>query len=313
MQILGLSAATIAAHAVLLLMPHTATAQQRPPIGIVPTRDALIKGQVQVSGEQAALISNVSVTVYDHPAPVALGRGGQLLACSTSEFHLLRSGPGEALVFGLDRGALELRSGTRTGDMLITPDLRLTPATPGAYDLRLRVTREGDTCVENDGPRAPVLNVTDAFSTDSYKILPGQHMLFVKGDLHRVVDHERSPCGCPANTVEPHEPGKPLTAAEAHPFPEAQSVGLAPVQQPANAAPAGVASSQVTTTFSYGEGATPPRDLAPAAGTQGASGSTGIPGATGTTASGGTRAQQPAGGFFHSIGHFFHKLFHPGP
>lgn len=295
MRIFALTAMAVLAG---IVAAQASSAQQRPPMGTLPTADARVNGQVEVSGNQAALISNVSVTVYDEAAPVTLGRGGELLVCSTSEFHLLRSSPGESLVFGLDRGALELRSGTETGDLVLTPDLKFTPVTKGRYDLRLRVTREGDTCVENDGANAPVLNATDAFSAESYRILPGQHLLFVKGDLHSVVDHERSPCGCPASTRQmvAHKPGEPVTAAEAHPFPEAQSQGLAPSAGGANAMPVGTAGSQVTTTFSYGDGAKPPPGM-PALGQAG--GPPVLP-----------PPEEPHG-FFHAIGHFFHKLFHP--
>jgi hypothetical protein len=270
-------------------------------MGTLPTADALVNGQVEVTGSQASLISNVSVTVYDHSAPVTLGRGGELLVCSTSEFHLLRSGAGESLVFGLDRGALELRSATQAGDLVITPDLKFTPVTKGQYDLRLRVTREGDTCVENDGANAPVLNATDAFSTESYRVLPGQHLLFVKGDLHSVVDHERSACGCPASTrpLVAQKPGEPLSASQAHPFPEAQSEGLAPTALPGNAAPAGTSGSQVTTTFSYGDGHDGPVGV-PATAAPAAAGPLPVP-----------ESREEPHGFFHAIGHFFHKLFHP--
>ena len=264
------------------------------PLGTVSTTDARVSGQVEVRGGQAQLLSNVSVTAYDRTAPVTLGRGGAVEVCSTSEFHLLRAGAGGSLLFGLDRGALELRSPTQTGDIIITPDLKLTPVTHGTYDLRLRVTREGDTCVENAGANSPVLNVTDAFTSASYRILPGQHLMFVKGDLHRVVDGERSPCGCPPTTTM--VAGAPGTAAAAHPFPQAESEGLAPTATPSNAAPPGEAISQATASFSYGEGAAPPP---------------GTPASTATPAAVAPSSPAPVEkpGFFHAIGRFFKRIF----
>lgn len=280
------------------------------PMGTVATREARVAGGLEVHGDQAQLLTNASITAYDHTAPISLTRGGQVLVCSTSEFHLLRSGAGGALIFGLNRGALEIRSGSLPRDVVLTPDLKLAPITPGPLDLSLRVTPEGDTCVDNAGPRSPVLLVTDPFSSSTYRILPSQHLLFVKGDLHRVVDHERSSCGCPAVAVPQviaGKPGQPLTptqAAAAHPFPEAQSAGLAPIAPPANAAPAGVASSQVTTSFSYADGqGTPP----PVSGTSAAGGTTP---ASAQTASSGPIAPHP-GGFGSALRRFFHRLFHP--
>lgn len=292
------------AAAVLLSMRLAPQAQSPSPqgvssaeMGVVATRDVRLTGGMDVDGPVAKLMNNVGVTAQDRDVPIALSRGGHVLVCTTSEFHLLRSGRNGALIFGLDRGAVEIGSESHAQDAVLTPDLKFVPVTSGPLDLRVRVTREGDTCVDNAGANAPVLNATDPFSSASYRVLPGQHLLFIKGDLHQVVDHERSPCGCPSSTLlqMAGRNGKPLTPAQAaataaHPFPQAQSEGLAPAAEASNAAPAGTASSQVTTSFNYGEGIGRPPSVAD------------------------TPPEKPAatdrkGGFFHAIGHFFHRLF----
>ena len=292
----------------LVLVPGWAIAQQpspppqgNQPMASVATGEARLTGGLEVGGGVARLVTNASVTAFDHAAPIALSRGGHVLVCSTSEFHLLRSGANGALTFGLDRGAIEIYSQSEPQDVVRTPDLKFTLLTQGPLDLRLRVTREGDTCVDNAGPQAPVLNATDAFSSASYRVLPGQHLLFVDGDLHKVVDREQSPCGCP--TAFPPmiagSAGQPAAAAAAaHPFPQAQSEGLAPPPPPSNEAPVGTASSQVSSTFSYdnGKGTPPPGTAEPAA-------------------TAGTTTPPPApekGGFFHAIGRFLKKIFGAG-
>lgn len=282
--------------------------QHGEPIGTVPTRDARVTGGLEVQGGSARLLTNVGVTAYDHNASVTLNRGGGVLVCSTSEFHLLRSGANGSLIFGLDRGAVEIRTDSRAQDAVLTPDLKFVPVTKGSLDLKVRVTREGDTCVENSGAGAPVLNVTDPFSSANYRVLPGQHLLFVAGDLHKVVDHERNPCGCPS-TVAPKivagKPGQPASAtqaAAAHPFPEAQSEGLAPTAEPTNAAPPGTPSSQVSTTFSYGENEGRPPSVGD---TPTAAAAT--PASTSTATQAGNAKEH--GGFFHALGHFFQRIF----
>ena len=294
----------------VLLSLASCKAQGQESMGVVATRDARVTGGLEVHGERAELVRNVSVTALDRTAPITLSRGGTVLVCSTSEFHLLRSGGAGALVFGLNRGALEIESEGHTGDVVLTPDLKLAPITPGPLQLALRVTPEGDTCVDNAGLKAPVLLVSDAFSASSYRVLPGQHVLFVKGDLHQVVDHERALCGCPsavAPQIASLRPGQTMTAAQAaavHPFPEAQSAGLAPVSSPANQAPVGTASSQVTTSFSYADGEGKPPAQAPGA-------------AVSTGRGLGPKAAQAAppaaeySGFGNALRRFFHKLFHP--
>jgi hypothetical protein len=265
-------------------------------MGTVATRDALVTGGLQVQGDRARLMTNASVTAYDHTAAIALERGGEVLVCATSEFHLLHSGSGKALLFGLDRGALELHSVSDAQDVILTPDIRFTIEAQGSFDLRMRVTRNGDTCVENAGKKAPVLMLNDAFSRASYRLIPGQHVLFEKGNLREVVDDERSPCGCPG-AGGPVKLAANASASEkasaANPFPAAVSEGLATPEVVNNDAPVGEKQTQISTTFSYGPGQGPPPSTieAPAAG-----GTVGVQKKT----------------FGYKFKHFFYKLFHPG-
>lgn len=204
------------------------------PMGSISTVEARVSGGVEVEGARARLLKNVSVTAMDRTAWVDLNRGGGVAVCSSSEFHLLRSGTSDSLMFSLDRGAVEIRSFTRPDDAVVTPDLRFTMLTTGPMDLRLRVTREGDTCVENRGDRAPVINVVESFGKGSYHVMPGQHVMFEHGNLREVVDHEGSACGCPeetptmvaANTMNATAAVSAVQAAAQNPFPVAQSVGL---------------------------------------------------------------------------------------
>lgn len=271
-------------------------------MGTVATKDALVTGGLEVKGDRARLMSNTSVTAYGRTAPIVLDRGGQVLVCATSQFHLLHSGVGNSLLFGLDRGALELHTATFPQDVILTPDIRFTIEQAGSYDLRLRVTRNGDTCVENAGKKAPVLVLNDAFSRASYRLMPGQHVLFERGSLREVVDHERSACGCPGAETAVQLAANASAAEKAsaaNPFPAAASEGLAATQPADNDAPAGEKQTQISTTFAYGagQGAPPSTVEAPAAGAADA-----------------VTAPVPARkrGFGYKFKHFFYKLFHPG-
>ena len=96
----------------------------------------------------------------------------------------------------------------------MTPDLRFTVRNAGPLDLRLRVARNGDTCVENRGPGAPTLAVSDPFGESMYEVAPDQHVLFEHGSLHEVVDNETTPCGCPGR--ERHVPGRRAARSAQH-------------------------------------------------------------------------------------------------
>jgi hypothetical protein len=329
----------------LALLSSIAAAQQPAPTGIpgelarrggasmgtVPTHDALVTGGLEVHGDTARLLTNASVTAYDHSAAISLARGGEVLVCATSQFHLLHSGTENSLLFGLDRGAIEIHSPAQPQDVILTPDIRFTienPETaehPSRYDLRLRVTPNGDTCVDNAGASAPVLTLSDPYSSTQYRLIPGQHVLFEHGSLHEVVDNERSPCGCPsapapaqqlATPRTPSEPATPATAAAEHPFPAAASQGLAPTPAPAHEPPpAGQQQTQVSTVFTYDAAhpnTPPPSTLPPPKPAPAQSSSAGSPTGTGANTTAAPPPTPPgAHDIFHAIGHLFHKIFHP--
>jgi hypothetical protein len=245
-------------------------------IGYVSTHDAEITGASDVLDGQAVLTGSVSITARDHTAPITLGRGGTARVCQTSVLHVTESREvtvAAPLLFSLDRGAIEILTNGMPSDAIMTPDLRFTVRNSGPLDLRMRVARNGDTCVDNRGSSAPTLAVSDPFGESMYELHAGQHVLFEHGSLHEVVDRETSPCGCPdsrgmsvADALLAAGPGAnsgPKTAtpvpasappvpapAEPHPFPTAISEGLAPVEEVPPAQP-GERHVQMTDTLSY--------------------------------------------------------------
>jgi hypothetical protein len=283
----------------IVMLAGVASAQQPAPalMGTVAAEDALVSGGLEVQGGRTRLLTNASVTAYTHTAEVALDRGGSVMVCATSQFHLLHSGRDKALLFGLDRGAMEIHSASQAQDTILTPDIRFTVEAPGTFDFRMRVTREGDTCVDNAGAGAPVLVLNDAFSSASYRLMPGQHVLFEHGNLREVVDKERSPCGCPA--AEPVAVAG--TAAAAHPFPEAVSAGLAAPAVVNNVAPAGETHAQITSVISNTSDVGAPVVAPPVASPQAAVSSTEPP-------------KTPPGvhDIASAIGRLFHRLFRGG-
>jgi hypothetical protein len=279
---------TLATPFVLSALGAPLYAQQQQ-LGSVAEQDAVVSGTASspnVASGRVLLVGNGTVTAKDHTAEVKLARGGAVEVCSTSGVHLTAgTASGIAttspLMLSLDRGAMEIRMEAGPSDIVMTPDLRMAVKKDGRLDLRVRVTPNGDTCVENRAPQAAIktaamgsdpadpgpsgltVDVASLFGEDSYDVRPGQHVMFEHGDLHQVVDNESSPCGCP--TAPPPEEvagggefGLGGDAAKQHPFPAAISEGLAP-PPPVPPAPAGVVHAQVSTTLSYsGDGAAAP-------------------------------------------------------
>ncbi len=306
---------------VFLFAVFCGVAQAQQPIGNVAVQDAVVAGDLTVNNGHAILVANTTVTAKDHTADVTLNRGGSIHVCATSGLHITsgKSTAGPApLMLSLDRGAIEVQMAATTSDVILTPDLRFGIGSDGPLDLRLRVTSNGDTCVENRGANAPTLTAADQFGESSYNLRPGQHVLFEHGSLKEVVDNESSPCGCPPAPATPGisladaalAAGSPKQAAEAqHPFPAAISNGLAPAASVPQT-PVGVVHAQVATTLSYdanGNAASPPPSE-PAA--------TNAPATVSASPSATTAPQPPAPQHHSDVGHwigrFFKRLFGRG-
>ena len=323
----------------LFLCLSVTHAQQ--PIGTVGVQDATVAGALEVTNGRAVLVGNTTVTAREHAAEISLSRGGTVRVCSTSGLHVTagKGGATAPLMLALDRGAIEVTMPATTSDVVMTPDLRFTMRSAGPLDLHLRVARNGDTCVENRGDRAPLLGVADQFGEATYELRPGQHVLFEHGSLTEVVDHESSACGCPPEPMisvadagvtggTPAAPGSAVAAKaaeEQHPFPAAVSAGLTPASSVPQA-PAGVVHAQVSTTLSYGAGEGSSTNTSPA-GDSGTGSSAKPPAAapatppatatpdsaqTAGTAQAPPPPAPPAPNIFHSIGHFFKHLFGKG-
>jgi hypothetical protein len=218
-------------------------------------------------------------------------------------------------MLALDRGAIEVQMPATTRDVVTTPDLRFTMRGDGPLDLQVRVTRNGDTCVENRGTTAPMLNVADQFGEATYELKAGQHVLFEHGSLKEVVDHEGSSCGCPpeqtmsvadALVSSPGGAAAEKTAAEQHPFPAAVSAGLAPAAVPQ--ASAGTVHTQVTAALNSGEGG----DTLAATKTSANAAADAKSTAANTTSQTTPVPAKPSKNPFRAVGRFFKHIFGGG-
>jgi hypothetical protein len=310
-------------------MCSAARAQQL--IGYVSTHDAEVTGASDVVDGHAVLAGSVSVTAKDHTAPITLGRGGTVRVCQTSVVRLTESRAAELdapLLFSLDRGAIEVQMNATPADAVMTPDLRFAVHSGGPLDLRLRVARNGDTCVENRGAGAPTLAVSDAFGEQTYEVQPNQRVLFEHGSLREVVDHESSPCGCPdtegmsiadALLAPAALPGAKPTpeaakAAAEHPFPAAVSEGLAPAPEVPQAT-AGDEHVQVSDALTYTAPGAAQGDGAQASGVQGGDAAVAqAGGGVGAAVAGPAPAAPapPVHDLVHIVGRFFRRIFGHG-
>ena len=277
-------------------------------IGRIDDRSAAqevkVAGAITVQGTTMLLGNGSTVTAGQHTLAIHLTRGGDLDLCATTSVHLSQqkaaTDPNSPLMMALDHGALEAHYTLgKDSDVVLTPDLRILLSGPGNADVRIRVNKRGDTCVENRGTNAPYLTVSEQMGDGVYRVQPNQHVLFEHGSLQAVVDNEQEPCGCPAtpiisiasagSTDSSHvaKPGQTVaanasseennslttpTTPDDTAFPIAESEGLAPPPGPPTkpVVPPGQVHAEVTTTLAYSgpdnrvSSPTTDRDSAPA-------------------------------------------------
>lgn len=303
----------------LLVFPRVVA--QQTPIAYVSTSGVTVSGSLSVENGRASIGNNGTIAAGDSTAMVKLARGGDMEVCASTKVHLSRdtsvTGTDDsALMIALDRGALEASYVPgKYSDVLLTPDLRILISGPGTADLKVRVNDKGNTCVDNHGADAPYVTVTSQFEGGVYRVQPNQRVMFEHGSLEQVVDNEAESCGCPA--AAPVEVASAASAAAAtkaeaaNPFPLAQSEGLkpAPAEPVKPVVPVGVAHAEVQAPITYDSAKTPDPAVKGAAGP--------APVATESkSVDAEIAAVQPVqaptrkhGGFFHSFGHFFAKMF----
>jgi hypothetical protein len=302
---------------------------QQAPIAYVPAAGVTVSGSLSVADGKVSIGNNGTIKAGESTAMVKLARGGDLRVCASTEVHLSRDtsvqGADSALMIAMDRGALE--SSYVPGiysDVLLTPDLRILISGPGTADLKIRVNKQGDTCVDNHGANAPYVTVTSQFEGGVYRVQPNQRVMFEHGSLQQVVDNEAESCGCPAaapvavaSSGAKPQPGK--TAAEAaNPFPLARSEGLAgPEPEPTEpVVPVGVAHAEVAAPIAYSAAVTPNPEAPGAAGkAPEALSDARVPTKVQTESQtldaeiAPATSPKPHRGFFGSIGHFFKEIF----
>lgn len=318
-----------------VVLPSSA---QQQPIAYVSTEGVSLSGSLSVENGKASIGNNGTITAGDATAHVQLARGGELRLCASTKVHLSKdasTNPGDAtsdsaLMIALDRGAIEASyTPDKYSDVLLTPDLRILISGPGQADLKIRTNQKGDTCIDNHGANAPYVTVTSQFEGGLYRVQPNQRLMFEHGSLQQVVDNEAEPCGCPAaaplsvasaapgivtNGVNPAKPGQPIGGPSSTPadtaFPLAESEGLKPPppapSQPV--VPAGVAHAQVDAPITYDAKATPNPAQPGAAGTT-PDETPPVPTVPPAEPLPPTQKPPNQGGFFHSLGRFFARLF----
>ena len=224
--------------ALVSAFPIAAVAQQ--PIGELYATDASVKGSVVLANSGTSVLSGSSIQAGAQAATLKLERGGNVLVCEGTKLSVSSSKTGRELLLSLNTGNLELNYPLGTeADTLLTPDLRLILPGPGTVHIAVRVTPQGDTCVQSLPWNVSAITISETMGDASYQVKPDEAVLFKGGHLTQAIPSKQN-CGCPrsvpvqvAKTARaPAKAAEPATTAAS--LPAAMPAGAA---QPATAAP----------------------------------------------------------------------------
>ncbi len=203
----------------LLGMRCTAGAQQV--LGELYATDARVKGAVILVGSGTSVLSGSSIAAGAQTATLKLERGGNLLVCSGTNLSVNASQNGRELMFSMNSGNLEMNYPMgAAADTLLTPDLRLLLPGPGTIHIAVKVSPQGDTCVQSLPLNVASIVVSETMGDATYQVKPNETVLFKGGHLSDAAATKQN-CGCPVS--QPIPPTQMAKAAAPPPPPPAES------------------------------------------------------------------------------------------
>jgi hypothetical protein len=190
-------------------LPIAASAQQS--IGELYASDASVKGSVILANSGTTVLSGSSIQAGAQSATLKLERGGSVLVCEGTKLSVTTSQSGRELLLSLNTGNLELNYPLGTeADTLLTPDLRLMLPGPGTVHVAVRVTPQGDTCVQSLPWNVAAITISETMGDATYQVKPDEAVLFRGGHLTEASQSKQN-CGCPKSV--------PVQVAKAAPPP----------------------------------------------------------------------------------------------
>ena len=204
-------------------------------IGELYATDASVKGSIILANSGTNVLSGSSIQAGAQAATLKLERGGSVLVCEGTKLSITSSQSGRELLFSLNTGNLELNYPLGAeADTLLTPDLRLMLPGPGTVHVAVRITPQGDTCVQSLPWNVSAIVVSETMGDATYQVKPDEAVTFQGGHL---TDASRSKqnCGCPRSLpirVAKTEPPVPTPPARVPPKPAEPSAAAAPPPPP---------------------------------------------------------------------------------
>lgn len=181
-------------------LSRVAGAQQS--IGELYATDASVKGSIILAGSGTSVLSGSAIQAGGQAATLKLERGGSVLVCPGTNLSVTSSQNGRALLYSVSSGNIELDYPIgASADTLLTPDFRLLLPGPGKVHVAVRVSPNGDTCVQSLSLNATALVVSETMGDSTYQVKSDEAVLFRGGHISDTV-HVQEKCGCRVSQPE---------------------------------------------------------------------------------------------------------------
>jgi hypothetical protein len=166
-------------------------------VGDLFASDASVKGSIVLANSGTKVLSGSSIGAGEQAATLQLERGGSMLICPKTNLAVTTSQNGRQLMFSMNTGNVEMDYPMgAAADNLLTPDFRLLLPGPGRLHLAVRVSANGDTCVQSLASNSSAVVVSEGMGEESYQIKPNEAVIFNAGHISGAIPTHES-CGCP--------------------------------------------------------------------------------------------------------------------
>lgn len=210
----------------LSALPGVAQAQQT--VGELYASDASVKGSVILADSGTSVISGSAIQAGARAATLKLDRGGSLLVCPGTNLSVTASQNGRALLYSVNSGNLELDYPLgASADSLLTPDFRLVMPGPGRLHAAVRISGQGDTCVQTLASNSTAITVYETMGDETYQVKNDEAVLFQGGHIKGVLPSHQN-CGCPLPPKTEVARATPPPPPPVEPKPIAKAAAIVP-------------------------------------------------------------------------------------